>query len=511
MKKTLSFILCLCMLLPTLASCSENAPKETDAEVKETAGVTETSPVAEGEGNTADEEETAPVYKSNVPEGANYEGMSFTVVSFPESAGVWADCDWSATDLSGEVFNDAVFTRTGNVEELLNIDVKTEYCADANDTKMLANSVKSADNAYQLYSMAAKYVINNAGQGNIQSVTNFAKKGTLDLSSPWYDQNCIEDLSMLGHNFCFTGDMGTMYKKSIGIITFNKTLMDKHQLTSPYEYMKEDTWTWDVLIESAKAAVVDVDGDGIMEKDSDQFGLIYFFNMLATGLLGCDSPFYDKDENGYPIDVFYTERAVSAVEKMATLLYDTSSCWCWLRDGQLFPGNEELFSQDRGLYMYGEIHSIEQIREMESEFGIVPMPKYDEAQKEYVHAVNPDVAVTYTIPQTNMDFERCGVIIDALGAESKNLITPAYYETTLRGKLSRDVESTQSLDIILSTVTYDLGYLGGWGLADMLTSEMCGGMNSDLASRYQGKKKAIEVMFDRSFSGVEQKVAEIED
>ena len=511
MKKSISLILCLYMVLASFAACAKENASDAETKAESSAAVSETDAAVPEETVETVPEETRPVYKSNVPEGANYGGMSFTVVSFPESAGVWADCDWSATDITGEVFNDAVFTRTNNVEELLNIDVKTEYCADATDTKMLATSVKSGDNAYQLYSMAAKYVVNNAGQGNIQSVTDFAKKGTLDLSSPWYDQNCINDLSMLGHNFCFTGDMGTMYKKSIGIITFNKSLMDKHQLTSPYEYLKEDTWTWDILIESAKAAVIDVDGDGVMEKDTDQFGLIYFYNMLATGLLGCDSPFFDKDEKGYPIDVFYTERAVNAIDMMASLLYDTNTCWCWLRDGQLFPGNEELFSQDRGLYMYGEIHSIEQIREMDSEFGIMPMPKYDENQEKYVHAVNPDVAVTYTIPQTNQDFERCGVIIDALGAESKNLITPAYYDTTLQGKLSRDVESTQSLDIILTTVTYDIGYLGGWGLADMLTSEMCGGMDSNLTSKYEGKKKAIEIMFDRSFSGVEKKISELVD
>ena len=509
MKKSISLILCLCMLLTSFAACAKENTQETEAPA-ETSSVSETDAAVPEETAEAVPEETKTVYKSNVPEGTDYGGMSFTVVSFPESAGVWGDCDWSATDITGEVFNDAVYTRTSNVEDLLNIDVKTEYCADANDTKMLATSVKAADDAYQLYSMAAKYVINNVGQGNIQSITRFAQKGTLDLSSPWYDQNCISDLSMLGHNFCFTGDLGTMYKKSIGIITFNKTLMDKYQLTSPYEYLKEDTWTWDVLIDSASVAVSDLDSNGTMEK-TDQFGLIYFFNMLATGLIGCDSPIFDKDENGYPIDVFYTERAVNAIEKMATLLYNTNTCWCWLRDGQIFPGNEELFSQDKGLYMYGEIHSIEQIREMDSEFGIMPMPKYDESQKDYIHAVNPDVAVTYTIPQTNLDFERCGIIIDALGAESKNLLTPAYYETTLQGKLSRDAESTQSLDIILNTVSYDIGYLGGWGFADMLTSEMCGGMDSDLTSKYQAKKKAIEIMFERSFSGVEKKLAELED
>ena len=153
MKKSISLILCLCMLLTSFAACAKENTPETEAPA-ETSSVSETDTVSSEATAEAVPEETKTVYKSNVPEGTDYGGMSFTVVSFPESAGVWGDCDWSATDITGEVFNDAVYTRTSNVEDLLNIDVKTEYCADANDTKMLATSVKAADDAYQLYSIS---------------------------------------------------------------------------------------------------------------------------------------------------------------------------------------------------------------------------------------------------------------------------------------------------------------------------------------------------------------------
>ena len=83
-----------------------------------------------------------------------------------------------------------------------------------------------------------------------------------------------------------------------------------------------------------------------------------------------------------------------------------------------------------------------------------------------------------------------------LGAESKNQLTPAYYDKTLRGKVSRDEESQASLDIVISTIKYDLGYLGGFGISSMLYS-MADSYNTDLTSQYARIQKATAKNVDR--------------
>ena len=63
-------------------------------------------------------------------------------------------------------------------------------------------------------------------QGLLAEINSY---GELDLEAPWWDQNIRPDLAINDMNFCLTGDIGTMYKRSIAVMIFNKvekTFMD---------------------------------------------------------------------------------------------------------------------------------------------------------------------------------------------------------------------------------------------------------------------------------------------
>ena len=67
------------------------------------------------------------------------------------------------------------------------------------------------------------------------------------------------------------------------------------------------------------------------------------------------------------------------------------------------------------------------------------------------------------IPVTASNLERTGAIIEALSAESYYSLTPAYYETVLKTKGARDLESGDMLDVIFASRIYDLAYMYNWG------------------------------------------------
>ena len=490
MKKGISLILCLSMLLVSFASCSDNSQTNVNDETKQDAGTTDTVETEE-----EIEDSTA---KANIPEGTNYDGLTFTVLTYPDDGGIWGDVDWSATEYTGEVLNDAVYARITQVEDLLGVDIVTAYGTGSGDVSTLANSVQSQDNAYQLYTLAIGSTFSPAQSGQLQELNNFAEKGTLDLTASWWDQNILNDLSINHMNFGLTGDIGTMYKKSIGAIMFNKVILNQNQLENPYELMNAGNWTIDKMVEMGQKVSNDLDGNGVMDQ-SDQYGLICFCDMIALALIGSDIQFFSKDENDTPVNSFYSERTVSVVEKLATLMYDTNITYSWSRNGVGEEPAFTMFQTDKSLFYYGELHAVATMREMESEFGIMPMPKYDENQDGYHHCVNPNVAATYVIPSTNTAYESTGYIMDALGAASKNELTPAYFDKTLQGKVSRDEESQQSLEIIISTIRYDLGYLGGFGFSSMLYS-MADSGNTDISSTYNKQSKVINKMMDRTIS-----------
>ena len=66
----------------------------------------------------------------------------------------------------------------------------------------------------------------------------------------------------------------------------------------------------------------------------------------------------------------------------------------------------------------------------------------------------------HVAPSTVRDRNMLGVIIEALGAESKNLVIPEFFDVALNYKLIRDedIERTRkSLDLIFGNAAMDLG------------------------------------------------------
>jgi len=211
--------------------------------------------------------------------------------------------------------------------------------------------------------------------------------------------------------------------------------------------------------------------------------------------------FFTKDAADIPSMSFFSERSVSVMEKLAELMYNPSLSYSWSKEGVGEAPAFAMYQEDKSLFYYGELHAVATMRVMESPFGVLPMPKFDQAQENYHHCVNPNVAATYVIPKSNVDAVMTGHVMDALGAASKNLLTPAYYDITLRGKVSRDEESAASLDVVISTIKYDLGYLGDWGINSVLYG-MANAYNTDLASKISAIEGSVATKVEKMVAGV---------
>ena len=97
----------------------------------------------------------------------------------------------------------------------------------------------------------------------------------------------------------------------------------------------------------------------------------------------------------------------------------------------------------------------ETIRAMAKEFGILPLPKLDENQKEYYTSYQSWNARAYAVPVTVTDPERTGIVLEYMASVSTDTMLKAYYDTTLQRKVARDDESAAMLDIIFNSLTTD--------------------------------------------------------
>ncbi|MPN46962.1 hypothetical protein SDC9_194561 [bioreactor metagenome] len=143
-----------------------------------------------------------------------------------------------------------------------------------------------------------------------------------------------------------------------------------------------------------------------------------------------------------------------------------------------------MFKANRVLFRTTNFFRITQCRSMENDFGILPMPKFDESQAEYYHPMSyssPAICIPYTAENPEIN----GAVIEALSYYGRTIMLPAYYDRLLMGIVSRDEESKFCLDIIFDSVNFDLGTIYNFGgLRECFTQIISSGANM-FASYYE--------------------------
>ena len=97
------------------------------------------------------------------------------------------------------------------------------------------------------------------------------------------------------------------------------------------------------------------------------------------------------------------------------------------------------------------------MRAMESDFGIIPYPKYDEAQKDYYTPMCVVAVPFITVPTSNADLENTGIFLEEYAYQGRKSVLPAFYDILLQRKVARDEESSEMLDLIFDNIFIDIG------------------------------------------------------
>jgi hypothetical protein len=230
-----------------------------------------------------------------------------------------------------------------------------------------------------------------------------------------------------------------------------------HGLTSPYHLVEQGRWTFGAKFDMMRAVAQDLNADGRWTINSDDiFGLLTHGEHYAGMWIAAGQTLIAKDGDDMPYIAFGNERFVRVWERIVEIMghdvtnnNDIPFISSGLRDGRTLFGTEILkFVRD--------------YRENEREFGIIPIPKFNELQESH-HTYVAVSAPLLIIPKSNPDMEATGIIVEAMAAEGHRTIMPAYYEVSIAGKFVRDVESIDMLDIAFATRMYDLGVVFNWG------------------------------------------------
>ena len=500
-KRAICLLLAALTAASALMGCSES---KTNTDAVETTPSAPTAAPSAADETLPPEEETGEL-QPDIP-ALDFGGADFIVCTSGanDDNGVdWVTYDVFVEELNGEVINDAVFERNLYLNETYNINFGA-VVTDSTVHASLQSDVKSGGGTY------------NAGFTGIMRGQTLGTQGYthnmydipyVDLSKPWWDHRLTEDCTLLGDVYLGTGDITVIDNDATWILMFNKQMHEDLQLEDLYDLVREDRWYYDTLYEQLQTATRDTDGNGKLEPKVDTFGFVTTANTCYGLLYASGEQIAPKNAEGIPTLLTDLNRITAVVEKAGAILGDLDHVFIADRTSYGTDDLRYIFEEGRALF-YGEVmQCITRMRNSETDFGVIPWPKFDEGQKGFFNFVHNTAAKAIVVPVTVADLDMAGAIVEAMAAKSMYTLTPAYYDVCMTYKYVRDEESASMLNLILESRCFDPAYINDWGLASTTYNVIYAG-GANFASKWNGQVKVFNKMKDKMMTKFEDLKAE---
>jgi hypothetical protein len=281
------------------------------------------------------------------------------------------------------------------------------------------------------------------------------------------------------------------------VFYFNKQLAQDNELPNLYELVKNKQWTYDKFVELSKTVSQDLNGDGVYDRE-DMFGFVTTTGTVVNAFPGAfDMKITYKDGDNIPHPQLDTGKWTDAAAKLVDLHYNSQSALT-LPDGSDRDIIVPMFQENRALFFPQTLSFAQDLRAMETDFGILPFPMYDSSQNSY-HSVVRNAMSLIGIPVTASSPDDCGLIMEALAAESYKTVIPAYYDVSLKVKQTRDEESGEMLDIIRDNLWMNFGYSYNMSTGNVgnYIRELIENRNPNFASLYDSTFTQRSAVFNK--------------
>lgn len=432
-KKVFIFII-VCVISLIFASCNNNAN-------------TDNNNIDGTDGNTVENTDTA------VPEETQSEYSEFPDLKMDGRVFKIMNPEYSmerhyyiAEEETGDTLNDAAYRRNVEIEERFGISIEVFAVSDIDCYKALNKLVSSGDNSIDL-------VVPHPNTGITSLITegllyNWLDMEYVDFSKPCWNVDMQNTFKINDKLFYACGDI-PITSIGVGAILFNKQMIQELGLDNPYNYVFSGTWTIDKLIEFTKGTSIDLNGDGNMD-GNDIFG--YISNSMDYGYIWSSGlKIAQNNEEGRPVLSLLGDRLALVIDKMYNLIINANTYIIndFMQSFQHFADGKALtVPWDIGTYWMN-------LRTVEFDFGILPLPKLTEAQENYSNFVG---AGLMGIPSNIKDPGNASIIIQAFAEGSYKYMRPAFFGNVLYNKCLQDEESQNILEMIHSNKVYDIGF-----------------------------------------------------
>ena len=394
-------------------------------------------------------------YVIELSEGASYEGQTFTYLGGRDENYPIKE------EETGDIRSDALFKRQRDLEEIYGIDWEN-VLVDGSDeaADQTINEVMAGGDSFDLVNGYVRSV--GRPTLNARVLMEMQDLDHIDLEREWWNQAMWDSYAIDGKLYFLLGPINVCHYSDTHIVIFNKSVTEMYGINDSdlYDSVKDGTWTIDKMFEFASAIPENPQGTGTyryIEPGGRSF--LYAAGYTITKF----------DENGLPYveeklprefsDL--SDKIVPVFTDAAQSVFENPKKQETIED-KYGASVDELFDDDRGLFMFPNTGAVEYMRQYDVRFGILPMPKLTESQQNYYclsESYGGGSTGAVYVPKTVRDPEMVGRITESMAALSQIYIKDAYYNKLLKGQGIFDMESADMLDIIFTSKVFDMADL----------------------------------------------------
>ncbi len=502
-RKLTAAALAALMILP-LSACAVTG--DTDGSATDTsANPADTSSTdAATEGVTENQN-----YICELPEKLDYKKEEINVLCIKAPG---RDDELISEKLGEGIISDAVYERNTAVESRLNVKfVYTEESDDTAGQSTVTTTVEAGDRSLDIFTLGTNWSIAPAISGcylNLKGVEN------INLSKHYWSQdyNNMVTFTADEKQFLATSPAALSLFRLTYLTIFNRDLFENYKIPDLYDVVKNGEWT----LEYQKSIVADIwndlDGDN-KAGEGDFYGFVTGTCIsLDAYAVSSDISLVVRDpDTGYL--VFNGEdfdRMIEMSEKVSALYTDKGTFF--------FPDmTQDLIGENYIIDKFGEKEALmatTQFLALEKNistlsalnYGIVPMPKLDTMQADYMTYVQ-DQVTSYGISSAQNDEDRItmlGAALEAIAYHSYLTVRPAYYDSTLSLRFMQDPESRSILDTMFETISFDYCYaIGVGGVRDELRTRLSTAAPG-VAGRYKAWERSVNRQLDKDNAALDK-------
>ena len=465
MKRFMILLMVFGMLLSVLTGCNNDAPKEEDTTEEE----------LETEGETSEYDEWGRLYVADgVPRNLNFGNAEITMLL---REGEQYYYEWYAKE-NEDAVDEAVFERNAYVSEQLGVVFNyihlpcNESGKDLNTNQFNAAIINDRSADLGTYDIVSHFAAWGAITSLMDCYTNLLDEEALpylDFTKPWWNEKHREATTVNDQLYFAVGHLNLSFLDRLNVIYFNIALADAYGLPNMYELVLNDEWTYEKLYEYASTYYED--SDNSMNKNENDFYAVAGVTWTQgydCYLQGFKQYLVQVNEDGtHVLRDSDTDIWDDATNKIYAL-FNAEGSYLNSNSGvivDMFANNQILFAHQ--VVSHNSRHNAV-YRDMEDEFGILPIPKYDLEQKEYGSNVGDAYNIQSIPSYSNMNGEMLSAVLELMYAESYREIYPYYFERVLKTRYVNTKDSSKVFDLILEQAEFDYGQIYAMTIGDMV-------------------------------------------